>query len=92
MNSAPVCACDPTRARRLEIRGVTWIASSFLVCPCHLPLTLWLVGSVAAGTALAPWLATHRLLTAALLTALWVAGTAYGIRQLRTARRQWGGR
>ena len=91
MNSAPACACDPTRARRLEIRGFTWIAGSCLVCPCHLPQTLWLVGSVAARTALAPWLAHHQLLTAVLLTTLWAAGTAYGIRQVRISRRQWGG-
>src|SRR5262249_21780891 len=81
----PACACDPTTAQRLRARGYVWIASAFLVCPCHLPITLWLVGSAVAGPAPGPWVPGPRLLAARPLPAAWVRGPRSGRRPPRAA-------
>src|SRR5687768_18169306 len=39
------------RSRQAESRGMVWLVGGFLFCPCHLPLTLWLLGTLLAGTA-----------------------------------------
>jgi hypothetical protein len=70
-----------------ERRGRWWLAWSFLACPCHLPLTLALVGSVAGGTALGAALHRHTLLAGLVLSAVWLAGTARGLQLVRRAER-----
>ena len=66
----------PEQAR--ETRGIVWIVAAFLICPCHLPLTLALIGTLASGTALANSLAEHGYLVGAAITAIWLAATLRG--------------
>ncbi len=81
-------ACQlPAAAARLETKGIFWLIGAFLVCPCHLPLTLGLVGFVLAGTALGALLQSHPFVAGALMTAVWAAGTWRGFHWLNAARR-----
>ena len=45
-----VCALTPDQADR---RGIAWVIGSFVLCPCHLPITLAVIAGVLSGTALA---------------------------------------
>ena len=71
----------------LERRGRRWLAVSFLFCPCHLPLTLGLLGAVLGGTALGALLRDHVWLAGTLIGATWLAGTARGLLWIRQAER-----
>jgi hypothetical protein len=48
-------------AAGLRRRGLVWAVLAFAVCPCHLPLTLAVVGAVAGGTAVGDLLTGHPL-------------------------------
>lgn len=58
-----------TASRRSENRGRAWLLISFLLCPCHLPVTLGVIAAVAGGTAIG----------AALTASLWRLGVVVGI-------------
>ena len=77
---------DPT-ARRLEKRGRWWLALSYVLCPCHLPVTLGLAGVVFGGTALGSAIAGHAVWVGVLLTALYGVVLWRGFRQIRMAKR-----
>ena len=80
-------ACSLPSAAHLESRGVVWLVAAFLVCPCHLPLTLGLAGLLLAGTAAGALLQSHPFAAGLLVTAVWVAGTWRGFHLLNAARR-----
>lgn len=69
----------------LERRGRAWLLWSFLLCPCHLPLTLGVLTTVFAGTSAGLVLRDHFWVAGTLVTVLWVIGTGYGFRLLRRA-------
>ena len=71
----------------LERRGRAWLLGSFLLCPCHLPLSLAALTTVLAGTSAGVLLREHVWLAGSLITAAWVAGTGYGFRLIRRAER-----
>jgi hypothetical protein len=64
-----------------------WLVAAFLVCPCHLPLTLGLVGLLLAGTTAGALLQSHPFVAGAVVTAVWAAGTWRGFYLLRAASR-----
>jgi hypothetical protein len=66
---------------------MVWLVASFLVCPCHLPLTLALAGLLLAGTAAGALLQSHPVAAGVVVTAVWAAGTWRGFYLLRAARR-----
>ena len=68
-----------------EKRGLAWVAGAFLICPCHLPLTMAFATTVLAGTTAGVLLRTHPLAAGVLITAAWAAGTWHGLRHLRAA-------
>lgn len=70
-----------------EAQGRRWIFGSFLLCPCHLPITLAVIGSLAGGTVLGGLLRDHALLAGAVVTLGWMIGTANGFRLVRHAQR-----
>lgn len=74
----------------LERRGRLWLLVSFLACPCHLPLTLGVLGTVLAGTSIGALLRDHVWLTGGIVTTVWLIGTAYGLRLIRQAERAGG--
>jgi len=79
-------ACvGPLTPEQAENRGLAWVMGAFLVCPCHLPLTLWLMGTLLSGTAAGVLLRAHPYLAGAAITALWLAATWHGIRHIRAA-------
>lgn len=69
-----------------ERRGRRWIFGSFVLCPCHLPLTLAVLVTVLGGTALGAFLRDHALLAGTVVTAAWVLGTWRGFRLVRQAQ------
>lgn len=71
----------------VERRGRRWLLWSFLACPCHLPLTLALLGTVLGGTALGAALREHPLAAGLVIGATWAAGTARGLLLVRRAER-----
>ena len=81
-------ACPVTLTpQSAENRGLAWVIGAFLICPCHLPLTMAFATTVLAGTTAGVLLRAHPLATGVLITAAWAAGTWQGTRHLRAARR-----
>ncbi len=81
--NSPACALPS--AATTEKRGLVWVMSSFLLCPCHLPLTLGLLGTVLGGTAAGALLRQYPLVAGLIVTLAWGAGTLRGLRHLRRA-------
>ena len=73
-------------ADRLERRGMLWVIGAFVFCPCHLPITLSVLALLLGGTAAGALLRAHPYVAAAVVTALWAAGTWRGFRLIRSAR------
>ena len=82
-----VCAISPT-SRQEENRGLAWVLGAFLICPCHLPLTLGLAATALAGTAVGALVSGHPYVAGTIITAVWLAATWRGIRYLQSARRR----
>src|SRR5262249_30418431 len=85
MSATPACACPDPVPPSLERRGLAWLFARFVFCPCHLPLTLWLLTSVLSGCALA-FVTRHGVVVAVATVVLWVVMTAYALRLLWRAR------
>ena len=71
---------------QVEHRGMAWLIGAFLICPCHLPLTLWLAATLLAGTALGAALRGHPMVAGTVITLAWLAATWRGVHLLRSAR------
>ena len=83
-----VTACPVTlTAGRSETRGLMWVVGAFVICPCHLPLTMALAGTVLAGTTAGVLLRAYPLVSGILITVAWVAGTWRGMYHLSATRR-----
>ena len=65
---------------------MAWIMGAFLICPCHLPLTLGLAATLLTGTALGAALRGHPIVAGSVITLAWLAATWRGIHLLRSAR------
>jgi hypothetical protein len=87
MSTAPESELSPLTPADTERRGRWWICGSFVLCPCHLPLTFAVLGLVLGGTALGAALRDHALLAGAVVTVLWLAGTIRGFQLVRMAKR-----
>ncbi|MGI8648034.1 MAG: hypothetical protein DLM55_05860 [Acidimicrobiales bacterium] len=73
----------PTTESGRERRGLAWVIGSFVLCPCHLPLSLGLLSVVAGGTAFGALLHEHIVLAGVVITTVWVFGLWRGLRLLR---------
>ena len=62
---------------------MAWVVGSFVLCPCHLPLTLTLLGTLAGGTAFGALLHRQIVLAGVVITTVWVFGMWRGLRLLR---------
>ena len=80
----------PVLGAALERKGRWWVFGSFILCPCHLPLTLAVVSTVLAGTSAGAVLRDHAWTAGAVVTAAWLLGTGYGFRLLRRAQQAGG--
>lgn len=74
----------------LEKRGRSWLLWSFLLCPCHLPWTLAILGGVLASTSLGVFVRDHAWAAGIIITIAWIAGTGYGFHLIRLAQRNGG--
>ena len=77
------CSLTPEQADR---RGIAWIVGSFVLCPCHLPITLGVLAAVLSGTAAGALIYAHVYVTGAVMAILWLAGTLQGFRLMQRAR------
>lgn len=77
---------DPT-ARKYEKRGRLWLVVSYFLCPCHLPLTLALVGGSIGGTAVGSWVMGHKVWAGVMLTALYGLVLWAGFRTIHRAKK-----
>jgi cytochrome c biogenesis protein CcdA len=68
-----------------ENRGLAWVVGAFVICPCHLPLTLWGVAVLLSGTAAGVLLREHVYAAGAAISVLWAAATWRGVRYFRAA-------
>lgn len=73
-------------ATQAENRGLAWVIASFVLCPCHLPITLWWMALVLSGTAAGALLRGHPVVAGLIVTVLWLAGTWRGVRYFLMAR------
>jgi hypothetical protein len=85
--TAPTCAIGPT-PRQVENRGLAWVLGAFLLCPCHLPLTLAVGATALSGTALGLALRAHPYAAGVVVTVAWGAATWRGVFLLRLAARR----
>jgi hypothetical protein len=72
----------PDRQRR----GLLTVIGAFAICPCHLPLTLTLLGVALGGTTAGAFLHRYVWLAGTLITLVWLALTWRGIWLLRKGR------
>ena len=52
-----------------EKRGLLWVLGAFVICPCHLPLTLWAAAALLSGTAAGALFHAHVFLAGAAISA-----------------------
>jgi mercuric ion transport protein len=83
----PRPASAEATAGRLENRGMVWMIGAFVFCPCHLPITLAVLGLLLGGTAAGALLSAHPYIAGTIVTLLWVAGTWRGFSLVRSAQR-----
>ena len=77
---------DPV-ARSHEKRGRKWLFFSYFLCPCHIPITLGLLGVAFGGTAVGAALTGNALRVGAVLTMMYALVLWRGFRQIRRAKR-----
>ena len=74
-------------ANESERRGRRWLMWSFIFCPCHLPVTMTVLGAVLGGTAFGALITRNTITVGVGFGILYAVGLAIGFRHLRTARR-----
>lgn len=84
--AGPTCSSCPT-PEQSENRGMAWVIGAFLICPCHLPLTLWLAATLLSGTVAGAVLHEHLYVAGAVISLTWLAATWHGMRLIRSASR-----
>lgn len=77
---------DPL-ARSHEKQGRRWLVLSYAFCPCHLPITLALLGVAFGGTAFGAALRGHALGVGIVMTSVYALVLWRGFRQIRRAKR-----
>ena len=81
------CPLAAAPATHMEKRGFAWMIGGFAICPCHLPLTLGLIGSLFSGTAVGALINRHQYIAGGVITFAWVAATWRGVSYVRSSRR-----
>jgi len=74
------CTLTPEQA---EHRGMAWVIGAFLICPCHLPLTLAAMAALLSGTVAGTLLQSHPYIAGLAITVVWGAATARGLLYFR---------
>lgn len=88
ITTATTVAVAPTMvAPALEKRGRAWLLWSFLLCPCHLPLSLGVLAMVLGGTSLGTLFRDHAWIAGTIITLTWLIGTTYGFSLIRKSQK-----
>ena len=69
-----------------ENRGLAWVLGAFVICPCHLPLTLWAIAALLSGTAAGALLREHLYLASGATSGVLLAATWRGVRYFRAGQ------
>ncbi len=72
----------------LTIRGYVAGVAAFIVCPCHLVLTLPLIIFLTAGTAVGAWLANNAIIIYTISFLLFLVGLALAVKWLTMDKTQ----
>src|SRR5438093_3128157 len=64
------------------MRGSIWMLTGFVVCPCHLPVTLPLILGLFAGTAFGVFLTNNSWIIGAISLLYFLGAVALGFRSL----------
>jgi len=62
------------------------VIGAFAICPCHLPITLALLGAALGGSAAGAFLQNNVVLAGSVVTIVWAALTWRGMWLLRNGR------
>ena len=71
-----------------EKRGRRWLVWSFMICPCHLPIIVGLLGLVFGGGAFGALMSRGSIAIGIVLTSLYAVALTIGLRHIRAANRQ----
>jgi len=71
--------------QQLENRGMMWMIGAFVLCPCHLPITLSALALLLGGTVAGAALRAHPYIAGMIVTLLWAAGTWRGLALVKRA-------
>jgi len=64
------------------------VIGAFLICPCHLPLTLAFAATLLGGTAAGAALRGHPFIASTIISVTWLAATWHGFRLMRASAGQ----
>ncbi len=73
-------------ARQFENRGRLWLVLSWILCPCHLPVTMALFVTLAGGTAIGAALTASAWRLGTVFAALYALALWRGFHHLRQAK------
>jgi len=76
---------DAPTARTRERQGRKWLAISFIFCPCHLPVTMAVLGVVFGGSAFGTLVGRNTFAVGLVFGAVYAALLFVGFRHLRAA-------
>ena len=79
----PLQPLSSSGQRKQQNKGIAWVLTSFIFCPCHLPITLGILAAIFGGTALGAFFIRYSILAGTIITLIWLAGTWYSFRLLR---------
>ncbi len=72
-------------AKKQERRGRRWLMWSFIFCPCHLPLSMAVLGVIFGGSAFGALISRNTLGVGIVFGVIYGIGLAIGFRHLRRA-------
>ena len=74
-------------AKEQERTGRRWLMWSFIFCPCHLPLTMAVLGVIFGGSAFGALISRNTLGVGIVFGLIYAIGLAIGFHHLRRATR-----
>jgi hypothetical protein len=85
--AALTCPLPAGQAAQEDKRGIAWIVGAFAICPCHLPLSLGLIGTQLSATAVGALINRHLHIAGGVITLVWLVATWHGVSYVRSSRR-----
>ena len=67
------------RTRQQDHKGLAWLFGAFVICPCHLPITLAVLTGALSGSVAGTLVIGHPYFAGGLIVVAWLAATWRGI-------------